>query len=173
MTVPLDPELPDSELGSESGLAPDRCSGVLVLAAGVGLMAWSCTLRLGSFAVPGPGAFPLLLSAILTLLGTVLFAQQTRLGFSWDALFLLLRKKSVLIAVILGVFLFYTFTFYELGFIVVNTVALSVILIFIQRANIVTSLLYAVVLSVLSDIVFNELLGLRLPMGIFQNLGIG
>jgi hypothetical protein len=83
------------------------------------------------------------------------------------------REKSIGIGVVLAVFLFYTFAFYGLGFIVVNTVALAAILTIIQRVSVVKSVAYALALSVGSHVMFNDLLGLRLPAGILRSLGVG
>ena len=171
----MSPDLPaaDSDEPAESASPADRCSGAIVLAAGLGLICWSLTLRLGTFAVPGPGAFPLLLSSILSLLGAVLLFKQVRAGFSWEVAAHVFREKSIGIGVVLAVFLFYTFAFYGLGFILVNTVALAAILTIIQRVSVVKSVAYALALSVGSQVMFNDLLGLRLPAGILRSLGVG
>ena len=144
----------------------DRCSGVLITAAGLIGIALSLGLPIGSLARPAAGTFPLILSVVLTLLGAILTAQQIKLGLNWS----IVRETTSLYGRDLTIFLVligaYLIAFEPIGFLVATTIFLTAMLWHFQDVPLWRSLLSSLVLSTIAYLLFNQVFQMRLPMGL-------
>lgn len=158
----------ESGQGSEPAEAQgkDRCSGVLVVAAGLFGVALSFGLPVGSLARPAAGTFPLILSVVLTLLGAALTAQQLRLGLSWS----IVRETARLYGRDLSIFVVlvgaYLIAFEPIGFLLATTLFLCVMLWHFQDVPLWRSMLSSLLLSTIAYLLFNHVFQMRLPMGL-------
>ncbi|MGE3064860.1 MAG: tripartite tricarboxylate transporter TctB family protein [Hyphomicrobiaceae bacterium] len=143
----------------------DACSGVLILAAGLGATALCFELPIGTVAHPAAGTFPLLLSLVLTFLGAVLTLQQIRAGFNWSVVSTLGREYGWQLGVFIALSAIYLVGFDAAGFLPSTAFFLAALLWYFQGVPLWKSVLYALVVSAISYALFNDVFQLRLPDG--------
>ena len=145
----------------------DRIAGVGAVAGGLALAGFSWHLDLGSWRMPGPGAWPFLLSLTLAVIGGWIFLHplspvpSTRSSKP--------RWGRLLLA--LGTLFGYILVLESLGYIVSMILLLLVQVCWVENRSWKTSLLTAVLGAVISFLVFGLWLKVMLPPGIIPLRG--
>lgn len=145
----------------------DRCSGVLMLAVAAVMIVWSLTLPVGTVNSPGPGLFPLILAVLLAILSIGLTIEQIKAGSDGKAIASIVRKEGAQLTVFCALYLAYALTFERIGFILSTGAFLALVYVIVLRRSIVSALVYALVVTVPIYILFDRLLSVGLPRGLF------
>ncbi|HEX2965795.1 MAG TPA: tripartite tricarboxylate transporter TctB family protein [Syntrophorhabdaceae bacterium] len=139
----------------------DTVAGAIVLFIGLAIIWQSSRLRLGTFMVPGPGLFPLLIGCIIVLLAGYLIAFPPGggdgSGFSWVRLRRILPVYISLIA--------YFFVLEWAGFLLASFALILYLSIVIGKQRIVWAFVRAVIMTGLSYVLFELILKTQLPKG--------
>ena len=139
----------------------DTVAGAIVLFMGLAIVWQATRLRLGTFTVPGPGLFPLLIGCVIVLLAVCLLifpagGGDSR-GFAWARLRKVLPVYGSLIA--------YFVILEWVGFAVASFGLLLYLSIAIGKQRIVGALVRAIIMTGLSYILFELVLKTPLPKG--------
>lgn len=140
----------------------DTVAGAIVLLIGLAIVWKAATgLRLGTFMLPGPGLFPLLIGCVVVLLATYLLIFPTGSGdssaFAWAKLRRVLPVYCSLIA--------YVAILEWVGFAIATFCLLLYLSIAIGKQRIVGALVRAVIMTGLAYILFELVLKTPLPKG--------
>lgn len=141
----------------------DRVAALVLLALAGGI-AWQCRrLPLGSFAEPGPAAWPLLLGILLAILSIAIFANggNTALlrSIRWDE-----RRHA---ACILGAAVFAALALETLGFRLTVLLMLLFLIGVAERRPLLPTILVSAGLSFGTHFAFSHWLKVPLPVGLF------
>ena len=139
----------------------DTVAGAIVLFIGLAIVWQATRLRLGTFTVPGPGLFPLLIGCVIVLLAICLLifpaGSGDSRGFAWARLRKVLPVYGSLIA--------YFIILEWVGFAVASFGLLLYLSIAIGKQRIVGALVRAIIMTGLSYILFELVLKTPLPKG--------
>jgi len=140
----------------------DHVAGTFFVAVGLAVIALSGDLPVGQISMPGAGFLPLLIAALIILLAASLFLRANEspsfAEIEWDDV----RHALQVIAVTCAAATFYIY----LGFIVTMFAMMLVLLVFIERKNILHAAVYSAGVAVVTYIVFVHVLQSPLPPGI-------
>lgn len=144
-------------------LTTDRIGGSALCLLALFVMWESRALPLGTWRNPGPGYFPVLLAALLLILGALVAAlgrDAARItGVGWGE-----ARHAV---VILAVSAFICLGLERLGYRLTMLAALLFLAWLVERKNLVAAAVFAVALSFGSYYLFDTLLRVPLPRGPF------
>ena len=140
----------------------DRIVGIGSIAGGIVLAVFSWQLDLGTWKIPGPGAWPFLLAITLSLIGgwLVFRPQPQTQGISASI------PRWGKWAMALGTLFGYVFILEPLGYIVATLLLLLVQIRWVEDRPWTTSLLTAALAAVISFLIFGLWLKVLLPSGI-------
>jgi hypothetical protein len=140
----------------------DRIVGMGALAGGVLLAFFSWQLDLGNFRIPGPGAWPFLLAIAMALLGGwLVFRPLTTTKVDLKGV-----PRWGRLAIALGTLFGYVLILESLGYLVATTLLMFAQLHWVENRHWATSLFIAVMVAVISFLVFGFWLKVLLPSGI-------
>jgi putative tricarboxylic transport membrane protein len=144
-------------------LTTDRIGGSALCLLALFVMWESRTLPLGTWRQPGPGYFPVLLAALLLILGALVWAMGGGAahvaGVGWG------EARHAL--VILAVSAFICFGLERLGYRLTMLAALLFLVWLVERKNLLAAAAFAFALSFGSYYLFDTLLRVPLPRGLF------
>lgn len=144
-------------------LTTDRVGGSAFCLLALLVMWESRALPLGSWRHPGPGYFPVLLAALLLVLGALVWAMGKGAapiaGVGWG------EARHAL--VILAVTVFICLGLERLGYRLTMLAALLFLVRLVERKSVLAAALFAVALSFGSYYLFDTLLRVPLPRGPF------
>jgi hypothetical protein len=144
-------------------LTTDRIGGSALCLLALFVMWESRTLPLGTLRHPGPGYFPVLLAALLLILGALVWAMGAGTahvaGVGWG------EARHTL--VILAVSAFISFGLERLGYRLTMLAALLFLVWLVERKSLLAAAVFAFALSFGSYYVFDTLLRVPLPRGPF------
>ena len=144
-----------------SMLTTDRIGGSALCLLALFVMWESRALPLGTWRQPGPGYFPVLLAALLLILGALVWAMgggAARVAsVGWG------ESRHAL--VILGVSAFICLGLERLGYRLTMLTALLFLVWLVERKTLVASAVFAIALSFGSYYLFDTLLRVPLPRG--------
>lgn len=144
-------------------LSVDRAAGILFTAFSVLVLWESRKIPFGTMAEPGPGALPVLLALVLLVCSVVVF-----LGGSTGARLADVQWREWRHAVaILGTCAFMALALERLGYRFTIFVALFVLVSVVERKGWTAGLIFAGVFSLSTHFLFNKLLRVPLPQGLF------
>lgn len=140
----------------------DRIVGIGSITGGIVLAVFSWQLDLGTWKIPGPGAWPFLLAITLSLIGgwLVFRPQPETQGIPAST------PRWGKWAMALGTLFGYVFILEPLGYIVATVLLLLVQLRWVEDRPWTTSLLTAALAAVISFLIFGLWLRVLLPSGI-------
>ncbi len=140
----------------------DHVAGGLVAGGGALVLASSRDLPFGTLASPGAGMMPMVVAALMMILGTVLFVRAGEsppfAQVSWSDL---PHAVSVIIVTAAGIALYTT-----LGFVATMALILLVLTIAIERKPVLPAAVFSIGITLLTYALFNMLLKAPLPRGI-------
>jgi hypothetical protein len=144
-------------------LTTDRIGGSALCLLALFVIWESRTLPLGTLRHPGPGYFPVLLAALLLILGAVVWAMGAGaahvVGVGWGE-----AGRALLI---LGVGTFICLGLERLGYRLTMLAALLFLVWLVERKNLLAAAVFAFALSFGSHYLFDTLLRVPLPRGPF------
>lgn len=144
-------------------LTTDRIAGSALGLLALIVMWESRKLPLGSWHNPGPGYFPVLLAAVLLILAGLVLAMGGRAPgiarVGWG--------EARTAAVILGVSVFIALAFERLGYRLTMLAALLFLVWIVERKTPLVAAVFALALAFGSFYLFDTLLRVRLPRGLF------
>jgi putative tricarboxylic transport membrane protein len=144
-------------------LTTDRIGGSALCLLALFVMWESRTLPLGTWRNPGPGYFPVLLAALLLILGVLIWAMGGHApaiaGVGWGE-----ARHAV---VILAVSAFICLALERLGYRLTMLAALLFLVWLVERKSLWTAAVFALALSFGSYYLFDTLLRVPLPRGPF------
>ena len=146
-----------------TGGGVDRVAGAIVLFMGLAIIWQAATrLRLGTFKVPGPGLYPLLIGCVVVFLALCLLVSSKGArgdggGFSWA------RLKRV--GPVYGALLFYFVLLERVGFVIASFLLLLYLSIAIGKQRLIGALVRAAIMTGLSYLLFDVVLKTQLPTG--------
>ena len=142
-------------------LTTDRIGGSALCLLALFVMWESRALPLGTLRHPGPGYFPVLLAALLLILGALVWAMGGSAahvaGVGWGE-----ARRAL---VILGVSAFICLGLERLGYRLTMLAALLLLVWLVERKNLLAAAVFAFALSFGSYYVFDTLLRVPLPRG--------
>jgi uncharacterized membrane protein YhhN len=143
-------------------------AGLVLIVAGIGVIAGAIGLGIGTPTEPQPGFFPFLSGVIIFILSSILFAQgwlgrtQGRISFGE------MRRPTMLIAVLIA----FVGLLDPLGYIIASPILVALALLIMGIRSWRVLLTTSVALSMGTFILFDRLLGITLPVGILSRLGL-
>ncbi len=140
----------------------DTAAGALGVAGGIILLITSWQLDVGSLRLPGPGAWPFLLSLAFIFLGGWLLFRPDPAAKTLTSLEPRWGRLALALVTLFG----YVMILGLLGYLVATSLLLFVQLRWVESCNWRTSLLTAVLGSVISFVVFGLWLKVPLPAGL-------
>jgi putative tricarboxylic transport membrane protein len=147
----------------------DRTASLLFLCAGIYGFYYSVQLPMGRWNEPGPGVFPVTLSALLLIFGAVWFirgkggrAEEREGEKSGGYAFIKSLATPLKIVVLTALFVL---TFDRAGYLITSTLYLFLLLLWVSRYRIVVSAALAVAIGVGSWYFFAKILAVQLPQG--------
>ena len=144
-------------------LTTDRIGGSALCLLALFVMWESRTLPLGTWRQPGPAYFPVLLAALLLILGALVWAMGGGAvpiaGVGWD--------EAPRALVVLAVSAFICIGLERLGYRLTMLAALLVLVRLVERKSLLAAVVFAVALSFCSYYLFDTLLRVPLPRGPF------
>jgi putative tricarboxylic transport membrane protein len=140
----------------------DRIVGIGAITGGIPLAVFSRQLDLGNFRMPGPGAWPFLLAIVMALLGGwLVFRPQPTTEVALKGV-----PRWGRLAIALGTLFGYVLILEPLGYLVATTLLMFAQLHWVENRHWATSLFIAVMVAVISFLVFGFWLKVLLPSGI-------
>lgn len=153
----------------------DAINGVIVMLAGLGLMALSQQMPTLQFIDYGPGFFPTLVGAVMTGAGATILARRLLSGhgrlthlFALDTP-LPARRAWQGMAVTLGAIVLFIVTLEPLGFLLSMPLMLTILLLYFDRRPI-RDVLIALLASYLFHCFFYQVMSVPLPWGVLTPL---
>jgi putative tricarboxylic transport membrane protein len=149
-----------------------RISALVLLAFSVSIFLLSVRLGIGRLHSPGPGFMPSLASAVLFFLSLFVFLSHTRRPMKdqeeghlagWKGL----AKPMGLVAALIG----YAFVLNVMGYLISAFLLMFMLFLMAEPQKWRKDVVIAAIVAVLSFLVFNQWLGVRLPTGIFPQFG--
>jgi putative tricarboxylic transport membrane protein len=144
-------------------LTTDRIGGSALCLLALFVMWESRTLPLGTLRHPGPGYFPVLLAALLLILGALVWAMGAGAarvaGVGWG--------ETGRALVILGVSAFICLGLERLGYRLTMLAALLFLVLLVERKSLLAAAVFAFALAFGSYYLFDTLLRVPLPRGPF------
>jgi putative tricarboxylic transport membrane protein len=144
-------------------LRADHISGGAFVAFGLGIIALSGDLPMGSLSFPGSGFLPKILAVLLAVFGLVLVLRagegETFASIEWSDL----RHAGPVIAFTAAGIALYT----VLGFLITVALLLFSLIVFIERKNVLAAGIYSIAVTALAYALFERLLKTPLPHGPF------
>lgn len=148
---------------------PDVVSGIFFLLFGLGIVGFSSIIEVGSFDNPGPGLFPLLSGIVLTCLSLILVIRSFELAE--EAIFNLSKDGYARVFSLPGAMILYAILIDSLGFIIATSFLLFYFLKLVSNYSYKRSILYALLISVSTYVIFNIFLDVGLPSGLMNMFG--
>lgn len=146
-------------------MTKERVGSLIFLVFGIYGVALSLQLPMGSWAEPGAGPFPLIVSILLCLSGIKLFfAGQGTVDVDWKTL--CKEQRTPFQIVILTVAFIVALN--RLGYLLTSTLYLFTLLAWVSRYKVWISLVIAVSIGIGSWYVFGKLLDTALPEGLLK-----
>jgi len=147
----------------------DRTASLLFLCAGIYGFYYSVQLPMGRWNEPGPGVFPVTLSALLLLFGVAWFIRGKRgkaeKGHGEKAGGYTFVKNLATPLKIVGITALFILAFNRAGYLVTSTLYLFILLLWVSRYRVVVSAALAVGIGVGSWYFFAKILAVQLPQG--------
>jgi putative tricarboxylic transport membrane protein len=147
----------------------DRSASLLFLCAGIYGLYYSFQLPMGRWNEPGPGVFPVTLSALLLLFGAAWFirgkggkAEKGEGEKAGGYAFIKNLATPLKIACLTALFVL---AFDRAGYLVTSTLYLFLLLLWVSRYRVVVSAALAVAIGVGSWYFFAKILVVQLPQG--------
>lgn len=141
----------------------DRICGITVLLIGLAIVWQATELKLGSFRVPGPGLYPLLLGLVTVLLSLFLIISPGK-GEKKGSLFS--RENMFGVARIYAIMLLYTAILEYTGFLIAGFLFIFFLFAFIGRMSLGWAAIRAFIVTVAAYLLFDLALKSQLPKGI-------
>ena len=143
----------------------DRAGGLFFFLVGLCFLSLSLKLPVGKFTQPGPGVFPLILSLLLAVIGTLIFFSvraKGKIGWTKD-----LENSAKPLAIILLTLAFIIFMG-PLGYLPASFLYLFGLFFFVSRFKWFVSAGVSGVLAAGSWYFFGKILGIFLPLGLWN-----
>ena len=141
----------------------DHIAGGIFVVAGIAVFAMSGDLPLGSMAMPGAGMMPKLVLGLMVVFGLALMVRAGEsppfATIAWNDL---PHAVCVTIATAAAIALYTT-----LGFRITTGLMLLVLLVAVERQNLVRALVFSIAVPIGTDVLFGILLKSPLPRGVF------
>ncbi len=146
----------------------ERGGSLLFLGIGIGALALSVRLPMGSWTQPGPGVFPFILSLLLTIVGIALLAGSgAGPRMNWrDALSGQATPWSII-----ALTAFFILGFERLGFVPASALYLFVILYAVSRLPLARAAALSAGITAGGWYLFVKMLNLQLPAGLWRLWG--
>ena len=137
-------------------------SGLFLLCIGLFALINSIHLPMGTWAKPGIGIFPFIVSFLLCIVGILIFfSGKGKVRIGWHESFAQ-EGRPVLIIVLTGVFIL---AFERIGYMVATSLYLLALFLWVCRYRLWTALGLSVGLTIVNWCFFGKMLGLPLPSG--------
>jgi putative tricarboxylic transport membrane protein len=146
----------------------DQTSGLFWLAISIIACVKSFQANLGTFHLPGPGFFPFWSGGILGALSIILVVTSTLKKNESQGILNLWRRVEWgrVIKVLISLFIYAIFL-PSLGYLVATSGLMIVLLGIVRRTNLWIRVASAVIISLVTYVVFYKWLAVHLPRGIF------
>jgi putative tricarboxylic transport membrane protein len=147
----------------------DRVASLLFLCSGIYGFIFSVQLPMGRWNEPGPGVFPVTLSALLLLSGVAWFirgkggATERAEGEKTDR-FALIKNLATPLKIV-GLTALLILVFNPVGYLIASTLYLFILLLWVSRYRVIVSAALAVAIGVGSWYFFAKILAVQLPQG--------
>jgi putative tricarboxylic transport membrane protein len=149
----------------------DLISSLVWFCAGLFIALYSPQFDLGNLKEPGSGFAPFLAGVLMCILSGITFSQAT-LEKAGDIKNLWEKVQFGKIIFVFLTLCFYTLLVEKVGFLICTFLLILILIRFTRQHTWLESLLWAVLTSALSFLVFEAWLKLRLPKGILRFLKI-
>ncbi len=148
----------------------DLSSSIFLMAVGLAFLLGGVQLGIGHLHEPGPGFFPLVIGAVVVLLSCLQFigSYSDRTGFSKPDGFWKERDSWKRVSTSLFSLVFYLFFLDPLGYIVTTFLFLLYLIRFTGKKGWPSSILVALLASLISYLLFKVGMEVPLPRGIFK-----
>src|SRR5262245_16861648 len=144
-------------------LRADHVSGGVFVAFGLGVIALSGDLPMGTLSFPGSGFLPKILATLLALFGIALIVRGREsaplASIEWSDL----RHAGPVVVITAGAIGLYT----VLGFVLTVALLLFTVIVAIERRNVLAAAVYSIAVTALAYGLFERLLKTPLPHGPF------
>jgi putative tricarboxylic transport membrane protein len=150
-------------------MSNDRTASLLFLCAGIYGFYYSVQLPMGRWNEPGPGVFPVTLSALLLLSAVAWFIHgkrdktEKREGEKAGGYAFITNLTTPL--KIVGLTALFVMAFDRAGYLVTSTLYLFLLLLWVSRYRVVVSAALAIAIGVGSWYFFAKILAVQLPQG--------
>jgi hypothetical protein len=143
-------------------MSKDRLSSLIFFLVGIFALLQSVRFPMGTWEKPGPGVFPLILSALLAAIGALLFFVERGGGrLNW---FRLIREKGTVWKIVILSAAFIS-VFEGLGYLVTSAGYLFLLFFWVCRFRAGAAVALTAVITIGSWVLFGTILGLQLPVG--------